>query len=135
MKNFKKYTRQYFMPPVECMDWTKKEYIDKAPIWCSVDLRDGNQALIVPMNLQQKIDFFKLLVKIGFKEIEVGFPAASETEYHFLRALIEQDLIPDEGQRRDPLQLPRLRRRPIQRLRGCDPCALIHAGAASPRAR
>ena len=95
MKNFKKYTRQYFMPPVECMDWTKKEYIDKAPIWCSVDLRDGNQALIVPMNLQQKIDFFKLLVKIGFKEIEVGFPAASETEYHFLRALIEQDLIPD----------------------------------------
>ncbi len=96
MKNFKKYTRQYFMPPVECMDWTKKEYIDKAPIWCSVDLRDGNQALIVPMNLQQKIDFFKLLVKIGFKEIEVGFPAASETEYHFLRALIEQDLIPDD---------------------------------------
>ena len=96
MKNFKKYTRQYFMPPVECMDWTKKEYIGKAPIWCSVDLRDGNQALIVPMNLQQKIDFFKLLVKIGFKEIEVGFPAASETEYHFLRALIEQDLIPDD---------------------------------------
>ena len=96
MKNFKKYTRQYFMPPVECMDWTKKEYIDKAPIWCSVDLRDGNQALIVPMNLQQKIDFFKLLVKIGFKEIEVGFPAASETEYHFLRALIEQDLIPQD---------------------------------------
>ena len=96
MKNFKKYTRQYFMPPVECMDWTKKEYIDKAPIWCSVDLRDVNQALIVPMNLQQKIDFFKLLVKIGFKEIEVGFPAASETEYHFLRALIEQDLIPDD---------------------------------------
>ena len=96
MKNFKKYTRQYFMPPVECMDWTKKEYIDKAPIWCSVDLRDGNQALIVPMNLQQKIDLFKLLVKIGFKEIEVGFPAASETEYHFLRALIEQDLIPDD---------------------------------------
>ena len=96
MKNFEKYTRQYFMPPVECMDWTKKEYIDKAPTWCSVDLRDGNQALIVPMNLQQKIDFFKLLVKIGFKEIEVGFPAASETEYHFLRALIEQDLIPDD---------------------------------------
>lgn len=96
MKNYKKYTRQYFMPPEECMEWTKKEYIDKAPIWCSVDLRDGNQALIVPMNLQQKIDFFKLLVKIGFKEIEVGFPAASETEYHFLRALIEQDLIPDD---------------------------------------
>ncbi|MGN0354184.1 MAG: 2-isopropylmalate synthase [Muricoprocola sp.] len=96
MKNFEKYTRQYFLPPTECMDWAKKDHIEKAPIWCSVDLRDGNQALIVPMNLQQKIDFFKLLVKIGFKEIEVGFPAASETEYQFLRALIEQDLIPDD---------------------------------------
>ena len=84
------------MPPVESMKWTKKEYIDHAPIWCSVDLRDGNQALVVPMTLEQKIDFFKLLVKIGFKEIEVGFPAASETEYQFLRALIEQDLIPDD---------------------------------------
>lgn len=96
MKNFEKYTRQYFMPPMECLDWAKKDYIEKAPIWCSVDLRDGNQALIVPMTLQQKISFFKLLVKIGFKEIEVGFPAASETEYQFLRALIEQDLIPDD---------------------------------------
>ncbi|MDO4344766.1 MAG: 2-isopropylmalate synthase [Eubacteriales bacterium] len=96
MENFKKYTRQYFLPPVECMDWTKKDHIEKAPIWCSVDLRDGNQALIVPMTLQQKISFFKLLVKVGFKEIEVGFPAASETEYQFLRALIEQDLIPDD---------------------------------------
>lgn len=96
MEKFKKYKRQYFMPPVESMEWTKKEYIDKAPIWCSVDLRDGNQALVVPMTLEQKINFFKLLVKIGFKEIEVGFPAASETEYQFLRALIEQDLIPDD---------------------------------------
>lgn len=96
MKNYEKYTRQYFMPPMECLDWAKKDYIEKAPIWCSVDLRDGNQALIVPMTLQQKISFFKLLVKIGFKEIEVGFPAASETEYQFLRALIEQDLIPDD---------------------------------------
>ena len=69
MKNFKKYTRQYFLPPTECMDLAKKDHIEKAPIWCSVDLRDGNQALIVPMNLQQKISFFKLLVKIGFKEI------------------------------------------------------------------
>lgn len=96
MQKFQKYTRQYFMPPKECMEWTKKDHIDKAPIWCSVDLRDGNQALIVPMTLQQKINFFKLLVRIGFKEIEVGFPAASETEYQFLRALIEQDLIPDD---------------------------------------
>ncbi len=72
------------MPPQECMDWAKKEYIEKAPKWCSVDLRDGNQALIVPMSLEEKIEFFKLLVKVGFKEIEVGFPAASETEYTFL---------------------------------------------------
>lgn len=96
MKNYEKYTRGYYMPPVESLKWTKKEYIDKAPIWCSVDLRDGNQSLIIPMSLEEKIEFFKLLVKIGFKEIEVGFPAASETEYTFLRTLIEQNLIPDD---------------------------------------
>ena len=96
MMNYKKYTRQYFMPPERCMDWADKEYVDHAPVWCSVDLRDGNQALVVPMTLQQKLDFFQMLVKIGFKEIEVGFPAASETEYEFLRALIEQNLIPDD---------------------------------------
>lgn len=96
MMDYRKYTRQYFMPPERCMDWAEKDYVDQAPVWCSVDLRDGNQALVVPMTLQQKLDFFKLLVKIGFKEIEVGFPAASETEYEFLRALIEQDLIPDD---------------------------------------
>lgn len=96
MKNVNKYQRQYFMPPVECMDWAKKDHVDKAPIWCSVDLRDGNQALIVPMTLEQKVEFFKLLVKVGFKEIEVGFPAASETEYNFLRTLIDQNLIPDD---------------------------------------
>ena len=91
-----KYKRQYYMPPVKCMKWAEKEYVDKAPIWCSVDLRDGNQALVIPMSLEQKIEFFKLLVKIGFKEIEVGFPAASETEYEFLRTLIEQNLIPQD---------------------------------------
>lgn len=96
MMNYKKYVRQYFMPPVKCMKWAEKEYVEKAPIWCSVDLRDGNQALVIPMSLEQKIEFFKLLVKIGFKEIEVGFPAASETEYEFLRALIEQNLIPED---------------------------------------
>ncbi|MDO4519529.1 MAG: 2-isopropylmalate synthase [Eubacteriales bacterium] len=96
MMNASKYKRQYYMPPVECMDWAKKEYVDKAPIWCSVDLRDGNQALVIPMSLEQKVEFFKLLVEIGFKEIEVGFPAASETEFKFIRTLIEQDLIPDD---------------------------------------
>ena len=74
----------------------KKDYIDKAPIWCSVDLRDGNQALIEPMSLEEKLDFFKMLVDIGFKEIEVGFPAASDTEYNFMRALIERNMIPED---------------------------------------
>lgn len=96
MKNSRKYKRQYFLPPVTCMDWAEKDYVDKAPVWCSVDLRDGNQALVIPMNLSQKVEFFKLLVEIGFKEIEVGFPAASETEYTFLRTLIDKDLIPDD---------------------------------------
>lgn len=96
MKNVEKYTRGYFMPPTTSAKWVEKEYVDSAPIWCSVDLRDGNQALVVPMNLTEKIEFFKLLVEIGFKEIEVGFPAASETEYAFLRTLIEQDMIPDD---------------------------------------
>ena len=96
MMNVKKYQKQYYMPPVRCMKWAEKEYVEKAPIWCSVDLRDGNQALVIPMSLEQKIEFFKLLVQIGFKEIEVGFPAASETEYEFVRALIERDLIPSD---------------------------------------
>ena len=96
MMNYKKYERTYFMPPEVTYDWVKKEYIEKAPIWCSVDLRDGNQALIEPMSLEEKLEFFQLLVDIGFKEIEVGFPAASETEYQFMRTLIEKDMIPDD---------------------------------------
>lgn len=96
MKNYDKYKTGYFMPPICKMRWVQKEKIDKAPIWCSVDLRDGNQALVVPMSLQEKLDYFKFLVEIGFKEIEVGFPAASETEYEFLRTLIEKDLIPED---------------------------------------
>ncbi len=96
MKNFEKYQRQYFMPPEVTYDWVKKEYVTAPPIWCSVDLRDGNQALIEPMSLEEKLEFFQLLVNVGFKEIEVGFPAASETEYNFMRALIERDMIPDD---------------------------------------
>ena len=96
MNNTQKYTREYFNPPKCEMKWTKKEYIDKAPMWCSVDLRDGNQALIVPMDLKEKLEFFTFLVKLGFKEIEIGFPAASDTEYEFCRALIERKLIPDD---------------------------------------
>lgn len=96
MKNVEKYARGYFMPPKDCFDWAKKEYIDHAPMWCSVDLRDGNQALVVPMNLEEKVELYKFLLKLGFKEIEVGFPAASDTEYEFLRTLIEQNLIPSD---------------------------------------
>ncbi|MBO5783505.1 MAG: 2-isopropylmalate synthase [Clostridia bacterium] len=96
MNNAEKYTRQYFPAPNAAARWAKKNYIAKPPVWCSVDLRDGNQSLIIPMSLEEKLDFFRLLVKIGFKEIEVGFPAASETEYLFLRTLIEQDMIPDD---------------------------------------
>ena len=96
MKNANKYTRQFFPVNHPPMRWATKNYLDKPPIWCSVDLRDGNQALITPMSLEEKLEFFKVLVDIGFKEIEVGFPAASETEYEFCRTLIEQNLIPDD---------------------------------------
>ncbi len=96
MENYGKYERQYFMPPEVTYDWVKKEYITSPPVWCSVDLRDGNQALIEPMSLEEKLEFFQLLVDVGFKEIEVGFPAASETEYNFMRALIDRDMIPDD---------------------------------------
>lgn len=91
-----KYKKTYFMPPEVTYDWVKKDSIAKAPVWCSVDLRDGNQALVEPMGLEEKLEFFKLLVDIGFKEIEVGFPASSDTEYNFIRALIEKDMIPED---------------------------------------
>ena len=96
MFDYRQYERGYFMPPVKCNDWVNNEYIDKAPIWCSVDLRDGNQALVEPMSLDEKLEFFQMLVEVGFKEIEIGFPAASETEYEFCRTLIEKNMIPDD---------------------------------------
>lgn len=96
MKNYQKYEKTYFMPPEVTYDWAKKDAIEKPPIWCSVDLRDGNQALIDPMSLEEKLEFFQMLVDVGFKEIEVGFPAASETEYQFMRTLIEKNMIPDD---------------------------------------
>ena len=96
MTNYTKYEKQFFPAVGVTSDWINKTYIEKPPIWCSVDLRDGNQALITPMNLEEKLEFFELLVKIGFKEIEIGFPAASETEYEFCRTLIEKDMIPDD---------------------------------------
>lgn len=96
MKNYDKYQVGYFPPKQQHNNWVQKDHVEKAPIWCSVDLRDGNQALIVPMSLEEKIEFFQYLVKLGFKEIEVGFPAASETEYQFLRKLVDENLIPDD---------------------------------------
>ena len=96
MMDATKYAPGYYPAPAGYDSWVKKDHIEKAPAFCSVDLRDGNQALIVPMSLEEKIEFFKMLVKIGFKEIEVGFPAASETEYEFLRVLIEQNMIPED---------------------------------------
>ena len=96
MKNYQKYEKSYFMPPEVTYDWAKKDAVEQPPKGCSVDLRDGNQALIEPMSLDEKLEFFQMLVDIGFKEIEVGFPAASETEYQFMRTLIEKDMIPND---------------------------------------
>lgn len=87
--------KKYPTIKLENREWPDKE-IEKAPIWCSVDLRDGNQALQIPMNVEEKLKMFKLLVDLGFKEIEIGFPSASNTEYQFLRTLIEENLIPDD---------------------------------------
>ena len=94
MLNYKRYRRNPVVHYPE-REWPNKE-IQKAPIWCSVDLRDGNQALIDPMVVEEKIEFFQFLIKLGFKEIEVGFPAASQIEYDFLRQLIERKMIPDD---------------------------------------
>ena len=91
-----KYRTGYFPVGSKYNEWTKKDHIEKAPVWCSVDMRDGNQSLIIPMSLEEKLEFFKVLLKVGFKEIEVGFPAASDTEYEFLRSLIDRKMIPDD---------------------------------------
>ena len=94
MLNYQKYKRVPVLDYKE-RQWPDKE-IQKAPIWCSVDLRDGNQALIEPMVVEEKLEFFNLLVKLGFKEIEIGFPSASQLEYDFLRTLVDRKLIPDD---------------------------------------
>ena len=94
MLNYKKYKR-FETIKLKDRTWPDNE-ITKAPIWCSVDLRDGNQALINPMTVDEKVEFFNLLVKLGFKEIEVGFPSASQIEYDFLRRLVDENHIPDD---------------------------------------
>ena len=94
--NPEKYRKQYRLPPAPDFSWITKECPDACPVWCSVDLRDGNQALANPMSIMEKLSFFDMLVKMGFKEIEVGFPAASDTEFRFVRALIDEKRIPDD---------------------------------------
>lgn len=118
MLNYKRYKR---VPVVHYPErqWPDKE-IQKAPIWCSVDLRDGNQALIEPMVVEEKIEFFNLLVKLGFKEIEVGFPAASQIEYDFLRTLVERNLIPDDVKVQVLIQCrEHLIKRTFEAIQGC----------------
>src|SRR3989338_4948096 len=95
MENLHKKYKPFPSIDIKHRTWPDR-IINKAPIWCSVDLRDGNQALEIPMNLKQKLKMFKLLIEIGFKEIEVGFPSASQVEFDFLRTLIEKNLIPDD---------------------------------------
>ena len=91
-----KYSIQYFTAPDTAAEWLTQEPLKKPPVWCSVDLRDGNQALAIPMSLNEKLQFFQMLVELGFKEIEIGFPASNDTEYEFCRTLITQNLIPDD---------------------------------------
>ena len=94
MLNYHRYRRNPVIDYKE-REWPNKE-IEKAPIWCSVDLRDGNQALIDPMQVEEKIEMFQYLIKLGFKDIEIGFPAASQIEFDFLRQLIDRKMIPDD---------------------------------------
>ena len=126
MKHVEKYQRNYFLPTENSTDWIRKDHITKAPAWCSVDLRDGNQALVEPMNLEEKVAYFKLLTKLGFKEIEVGFPAASHTEYQFLRTLIEEKLIPEDVTVQVLTQArPHIIRKTFEALQGV-PRAIVH---------
>lgn len=96
MMDSSKYRVGYYPVDHKYNKWVEKDHIEKAPDWCSVDLRDGNQSLVIPMSLEEKLEFYKVLLGVGFKEIEVGFPAASETEYEFLRKLIDENLIPED---------------------------------------
>ncbi len=121
-----KYRPTYHMPPVLNHNWVKKDRITTPPIWCSVDLRDGNQALIDPMSLEVKLEFFKLLVDVGFKEIEVGFPASSDTEFDFIRALIDKNMIPDDVTIQVLTQArEHIIRKTFDAVKGC-PKAIVH---------
>ena len=96
MMDASKYRIGYFPVDKKYNEWVEKDHVEKPPVWCSVDMRDGNQSLVIPMSLEEKLEYYQTLLKVGFKEIEVGFPAASETEYEFLRTLIDNNMIPDD---------------------------------------
>ena len=135
MKNVDKYSRNYFAPEQTEYQWMHREYVDTAPRWCSVDLRDGNQSLVVPMDLEKKKALFLFLCRMGFREIEVGFPAASDTEYQFVRTLIEHNLIPPQVmiQVLTPAREPIIRRT-MQSLSGCKQ-AIVHLYNPTSRAQ
>ena len=96
MMDASKYRVGYYPVGKEYNKWVEKDHIEHPPVWCSVDMRDGNQSLVIPMSLEEKLEYFQVLLDVGFKEIEVGFPAASETEYEFLRTLIDNNMIPED---------------------------------------
>ncbi len=96
MMDSSKYRVGYFPVDKKYNKWVEKDHIEKPPVWCSVDMRDGNQSLVIPMSLEEKLEYYKVLLSVGFKEIEVGFPAASDTEYEFLRTLIDNNMIPED---------------------------------------
>lgn len=96
MMDSTKYRVGYFPVSSQYNTWVSKDHIEKPPVWCSVDMRDGNQSLVIPMSMEEKLEYYKVLLGVGFKEIEVGFPAASETEYEFLRTLIDNGMIPSD---------------------------------------
>ncbi len=115
--------------------WPEKT-ITKAPIWCSVDLRDGNQALVNPMGVEQKLEFFDLLVKLGFKEIEVGFPSASDTEFNFMRRLIEENHVPEDVKLQVLCQArEHLIKRTFESLKGCKKAIFHLYNSTSPAQR
>ena len=88
MMDATKYRTSYFQVDTRYNKWAAKDHIEAPPVWCSVDMRDGNQSLVIPMSLEEKLEYYKVLLEVGFKEIEVGFTSASQTEYDFLRRLI-----------------------------------------------
>ena len=126
MMDASKYRAGYFPVDKKYNKWAMKDHIEKPPVWCSVDMRDGNQSLVIPMSLEEKLEYYKMLLEVGFKEIEVGFPAASETEYEFLRTLLDNHMIPEDVTVQDLTQCrEHIIRRTFDACKGA-PSAIIH---------